>query len=188
MSCSGSHDFLQNKHVIPTWHVDCDWREHKAEFVKNSNYLTSYLIASCVHPKFLSYLDGKDVSLWNSDMEPYYKYPEGELVFRNLACVGLQCITLAHALGFRNIHVYGMDCSFELDGIRHAGQNITETDKNIWVKVGNRVFLTSTPFVFYAKLFVEVSKSMPDTKISLAGDGLLQAYVKDLQCLPLIQS
>lgn len=182
MTCSGAHDLLLTQGWTPTWHIECDWRPHKAEFVKNPDERVEYLIASAMHPKALEYLKGYQVAIWNMDMEPYYTYPQGETVFRSLGCVGLQAITMAHFLGFRDLIIHGMDCSFELDGMRHSPGSFEypEKDSNIWVKAGNRVFLTSMPFVCYAKMFVEVLKNMPDLKVTLAGDGLLQEYCRQL--------
>ena len=183
MTCSGSHDYLRSiGDSPPLYHIECDWREHKAEFVKNPWFCTNYLIASCVHPKLLQYLNGYDVTLWNSDMTPYYYYPANELTFRSLGSVGLQAIIVAHALGYREMHIYGMDCSFKLNGKRHSGpHNGPAREPDMYVVVENQLFRTSMVFVMYAKMFVEVVKNMPDTKFILAGDGMLQEYMKVLQ-------
>ena len=183
MSCSGAHDLLIQNGIIPTYHAECDWRAHKADVIKLGQDKIQYLIASSAHPELLKTVENFSPVLFNLDMEPYFKHPENEVVFRSLGSIGLQCITLAHFLGYRNITIFGMDCNFELDGERHSGIHTgwKESDKDVWVKVGNKIFRSSAPFVYYAKMFVEVVTAMPDLKITLAGEGLLQEYVKTRQ-------
>src|SRR5688572_4916542 len=35
MTVSGAHDFLIGKGVIPTWHAECDGRDHKVKHLQN---------------------------------------------------------------------------------------------------------------------------------------------------------
>lgn len=179
MTCSGAHDFILGQ----TYHVECDWRPHKAGFVKYPKGGVEYLFASCVNPVIFDNFDtvGFDtIKLWNVEY-PFYAFPKDEIIFPALGCVGLQCIPLAHLLGFRELHIYGMDCSFLLDGERHAGTHNGAREPDMWVQVGNRIFRTSLPFVMYAKTFVDLMACLPDMKVHLMGDGLLQEYVKYLQ-------
>jgi len=64
MTCSGAHNFLVERGIIPTWHVDLDPREHKARMLTPHKDV-EYLIASCCHPNMLDKLEGFNVKLWH---------------------------------------------------------------------------------------------------------------------------
>src|SRR5690349_14066304 len=50
-TCSGSHKFLIERGVIPTWHVEVDPRPHKVQLIGKPHPDVEYLIASTCHPK-----------------------------------------------------------------------------------------------------------------------------------------
>src|SRR5262245_21786696 len=116
MTCSGAHDFLIARGIVPTWHVDLDPREHKHQMI-NPHQDVEYLMASCMHPQVWDRLEGYKLRLWHIYANETNKqlptvYPQGEWVFTGGNNVGLRCLVLARVLGYRNIHLFGMDCSF----------------------------------------------------------------------------
>ena len=64
-SVSGAHDFLVRRDIVPTFHVECDPRPHKAANLNMPHKDTKYLIASCCHPDLIGKLKDYDLSLWH---------------------------------------------------------------------------------------------------------------------------
>src|SRR5262249_8099191 len=65
LTCSGAHNFLIERGIVPTWHAETDPRAHKACFVKPSHAAVEYLIASNCHPDLFDALEGRTVRLWH---------------------------------------------------------------------------------------------------------------------------
>ena len=63
MTCSGSHQFLLERGIIPTWHVDLDPREHKVKMLGQPHKDVEYLMASTCHPTMWDKLEGFNVKL-----------------------------------------------------------------------------------------------------------------------------
>src|SRR5690242_14390519 len=56
MTTSGAHNFLIERGITPTYHVDCDPRPHKAKFTEKPQPGVQYLIGSSAHPKIVDNL------------------------------------------------------------------------------------------------------------------------------------
>src|SRR2546430_17329417 len=63
ITVSGAHDFLADRNIQPTWHVEIDPRAHKPQMLRNPRQGTSYLMASVCHPDFWKILKGYNVQL-----------------------------------------------------------------------------------------------------------------------------
>ena len=64
-SCSGSHKFLLERGIVPTWHVEVDPRVHKVELLGPPHPGVEYLVASTCHPQYFDHLKGFKVTLWH---------------------------------------------------------------------------------------------------------------------------
>lgn len=178
MTVSGAHDFLIERGVIPDYHVDCDPRPHKSEFVKHPHPGVKYLMASCCHPQAWEYLKDSDVTLWhlhNGDETAEWlkeHAPEDHCVGGGTT-VGSRAIVLSGDMGYRRFEVYGMDCSFT-ETETHAGNHTGKKHTRIQVRCGNEWFWTSPQMVEAAR---EIQKMIAqyDIEIVLHGNGLLSA-------------
>ncbi len=116
ISCSGSHRFLVERGIIPTYHVEVDPRPHKVQLIGPPQAATTYLIASTCHAAVFDHLEGHTVQLWHvfdSAAEGLRALPPGEWAVTGGCSVGLRALTIAGFLGFRDLHVFGMDgCLF----------------------------------------------------------------------------
>lgn len=177
ISCSGAHDFLIERGIIPTYHMETDPREHKAKFVANARKDVKYFIASCCHPAVFDALEGYEVYIWNvlTNKDEDALYREGDWVLTGGSNVGLRALVMARLLGHTVVHVFGMDCSADEDGFR-AGPHpnpIKEKAKR-FVKVGEQTFTTTEVYLEYARQFFWETLLLGDTNFVLHGDGLLQ--------------
>ena len=186
ISCSGAHKFLIEKGIIPTWHVEVDPREHKVLLLGKPHKDVEYLISSNVHPKLIDILDGYKTKLWNSLPDvPLQKLPNhvprGEWIFPGGSTVGIRSVCIASFLGFKKIHVFGMDSSYPKDNIgEHANfhPNPAKPSQKITVDYDGITYNTTLSFLAYAKEFFKLRKLIHDCELLFYGDGLLQHMIQ----------
>jgi hypothetical protein len=182
MSCSGSHKYLMERGITPTYHVEVDPRSHKIQLIgDNISPDTEFLMASCVHPKVLEHLTNHNakISLWHTysgELESQIPliFPKGEWVSMGGANVGLRALTLARLLGFTDLHIFGMDGSFPPDGNSHAAEHPHAQKKYFWAEYDGKKYATTTAFLECARGTFHELKTLSDVKTHFYGDGLIQ--------------
>jgi hypothetical protein len=185
ITCSGAHKFLIERGIIPTYHVDLDPREHKVRMLGTPHKDVEYLMASTCHPKMWDVLEGHKVKLWhiysNEDNKKVaLVYPRGDWILTGGNNVGLRCLVIGRLLGYRNFHVFGMDCSFSKDSGHHADTHLNAYPKIYEVPYEGKMYYCEPVMVAYARQFFHEMNQLPDVKVLLHGEGLLQhmAYHK----------
>lgn len=193
MTVSGAHDFLISKGIVPDYHVECDPRPHKVQFLKKPHHDVHYMIASCVDPEVWECLKGYKVTLWHlhngPDSVPGIREhdPEGQLVGGGTT-VGLRAFEIAGYLGFRKFDIHGMDCSYSDEGERHAGIHYGKEQGRFEICVGDnpKKFITSPQMkesaeefmsILAPKKFTENGKTVwkkLNLDVEMYGEGLLQ--------------
>lgn len=178
-STSGAHKFLIDRDIIPTYHVEVDFREHKAIHTRESHPDVDYLFASIVHPKLLDNVTGKRTKLWHLEIDSI-KYPKEDLVLASYWDVGQGAVTVAKAMGYRNLHLFGFDYAFEAsdDMNTHAGYHNGAQGSEVFAKVGNKLFHTSDRLVRGMLSFTQLMKDHTDLSLTLYSDGLLSEYLQ----------
>lgn len=180
ISVSGAHDLLIAHGVVPTYHVECDPRPHKADNIDKGHPAVQYLLGSVVHPKLLDKLDDLDVALWHVATQEHaaklLKLGEhGHLIITGGGSVGLRAIPLLYAMGYRDFAIYGMDCSFADEGREQwAGKHAGKRHEVLMMQSAGRVFATSPVLLSYATDFIEMVQKVTDAQFRLYGEGLLQ--------------
>lgn len=176
VTVSGAHDFLIERGIVPDIHVECDPREHKAWFTRNSHPDVDYWIASCCHPAMIDNLvaNKRKLALWhvyNSDTDRKIVDADGPDPDSWLICgggsVGCRATNLMFTQGYRSFSIYGMDCSFEQgSGTQHAGGHSGKKQTE-WggkngggIRCGDRWFRTSGTMVYTARGFVQNMNAM----------------------------
>ena len=106
MTVSGAHDFMVDRGVNPTYHVDIDPRPHKPKMLRQPREQTSYRMASVCHPDFWEILKDYDVQLWHliNDSETVdwvrENHPEGlNSMIGGGSTVGQRAMNVGAALG-----------------------------------------------------------------------------------------
>ena len=185
MTCSGAHKFLIEKGIIPTWHVDLDPREHKVKMLGEPHKDVKYLMASTCHPKMWDVLEGFDVSLWhifaNEDNKNIsVAYPRGDWILTGGNNVGQRCLVVARLLGYKNFHIFGMDCSFPKESGHHASAHLNPNPTAYETPYEGKTYYCEPVMIEYAKQFFHEMNQLPDVRAVLHGEGLLQhmAYHK----------
>lgn len=180
ITMSGSHKFLLKKfkpsHFENWWHIEVDPRDHKIGLMGKPHKGIKYLVASCVHPKLLDHLEGKNVTLWHvyaNDKDRSQAIPNGEWSLTGGANVGLRAMAIGRALGFTKQHIFGMDCCAR-DGKSHAGDHPNGPKKFNEVPYLGKTYHATSAMVTYAQMFFHELEQLADVEVKLYGVGLLQ--------------
>jgi uncharacterized Rossmann fold enzyme len=185
MSCSGSHRFLVERGIIPTWHVEVDPRAHKVVLIGEPQKQTAYLIASTCHPAVFDHLKDYDVRLWHvfdADAEALRLLPAGEFALTGGCDVGLRSLVMAAFFGFRDLHVFGMDGSAR--ETKHAAEHPNTLKKFQECEYGGVVYKTTTGMLEAARSIWHELDQMPKVKATFYGEGLVQHMARDYQPRP----
>lgn len=121
--CGSPNDWAMENGIIPTYAANCDPDPICKNYFKHLDNETKYLVATCCSPSFFEHLKGKQIVLWNchsTDAENTLK----ETIYDNMyskhyisggCTVGLRSLSLAIALGYTNIHMFGFDSCMDKD-------------------------------------------------------------------------
>lgn len=182
ITCSGAHKFLLDRGIVPTWHVDLDPREHKVKMLGQPHPEVEYLMASTCHPSMWDLLEGHKVKLWHiysneDNRKVALNYPRGDWILTGGNNVGLRCLVIARLMGYRKFHVFGMDCSFPKDSKHHADVHLNAYPKIFEVPYQGKMYYCEPVMIDYARQFFHEMNQLPDVRVLLHGEGLLQHMV-----------
>lgn len=182
ISCSGSHQFLLERGIVPTWHIEVDPRPHKVTLIGPPHPDVEYLIASTCHAKVFDHLEGHKVSLWHvfdASEDGQRLLPPGEWAITGGCDVGLRALTIAGFLGFRDLQVFGMDHSAgtvdEPTERRHAAAHPNGGDKFAHCDYQGKTYRTTSGMLEAARQVWHELDQMPAVKATFHGEGLCQA-------------
>jgi uncharacterized Rossmann fold enzyme len=179
-SCSGSHRFLIERGIIPTWHVEVDPREHKTKLIGTPHKDVEYLIASTCHQKVFDHLEGFNVKLWhvfNNQTEALRVLPTGEWSITGGSSVGLRAMTLARFFGFTDLHVFGMDGCEGATG-KHAAEHPNQPPNHSLTTYEGVTYKTTASLLECARQTFHELNQMPDVNAIFYGAGLVQEMAK----------
>lgn len=181
LTCSGAHDYMIERGIIPHFHMETDPRPHKAAFTRNPDKRTMYLIASSCHPDVFQNLEGMDVRLWHVvPQNELHRMPRGHWMVTGGCNVGLRAMVVARLMGYVDVHIFGMDCCSDEKKVFHVNSHPNEPKQKSHrvVKVGDREFISSGVFIECARQFFKETMLLSDTRVTLHGDGMLQAIAQ----------
>ena len=174
---NGAAAWLHGQGIWPEFHVLLDAQEHNTRFiVEAQRERTDYLVASQCSPKLFDALRDAYVTLWHPSVEGVAEIaPEGAVMIGGGTTVGLQAMSIAYALGYRHIHLFGFDsCYRGVEGHAFA-QPENDGEPVIEVEFGRRKFLAAPWMVRQADEFRHVLMELfnADCVVTAAGDGLI---------------
>ena len=183
ITCSGSHRFLLDHGIVPSWHVEVDPRAHKIALLGQPHPSTTYLIASTCHPDLVRYLlDHKaKIQLWHifdSDAEAISVLPRDEWALTGGPDAGMRAMGLARFLGYKDLHIFGMD------GCYSASKTHTTEHPNHKLSLGSPVeydgvtYQTTAALLECSKAVVHELNMLTDVKATFYGEGLTQATMR----------
>jgi hypothetical protein len=191
ITCSGSHKFLIERGIIPTWHVEVDPRDHKIGLLGSPHADVTYLPASTCHPKYFDHLEAglgaerfeQNVKLWHifdASEDGLRQLPPGEWAVMGGCDAGLRALTLAAFLGFRELHIFGLDgCARE--GTRHAADHPYGKQKFVTVEHEGVQYATTPAMLEAAKQVFHELNQLDKVTPHFHGIGLIQALAKSYE-------
>jgi len=180
--------YLTERGLTPDSHVMLDAREENAAFVQDAPKKTRYFLASQVHPCVFDALSGHDVVVWHNGMhdgeelfsivKPWFEEGPDQkpVVFvPGGGTVGLRALNLAWLSGYKKIHLYGFDSSYE-DGNHHAySQALNDTDSTLTIALDDKTYVCAPWMARQAMEFQENYLALREQgiKIWTHGRGLI---------------
>lgn len=185
---NGAAKFLNENGILPDYQVLLDPQPLLAEYIAPAK---DYLVASQCHPSILKALP--DATLWHLASEGVEEqipdFDEDFCLVGGGLSVGLSAMCVAYSMGYRKLHIYGYDSSFEEDE-GHAYPTPDFSAKTVHkrldagtvlAKCAGKVFHTTLGLYKQAEMFHKVSGDLIDmgTLLTVECDGLLRAMVDE---------
>lgn len=130
LACNGAVKFLIEQGIKPDICAFLDISPVVLGFIPEPDPGSLYMVASIVHPSVLDALQGRKLCLWHVDYGEdrtrdqaaiLRDFPDkpGSLIGGGNT-IAMRAPHLAYLMGFKDIHMYGLDSSLADDGADHA--------------------------------------------------------------------
>ena len=184
ISTSKAHEFLLDKGLKPTFHMDLDSRKHKMEFMQRPQPDVKYMLSSHIYPDYPKMLLARGITpqMFHVEIEKHVKL---DPCYKGMVArfdVGAQAAEWSYLNGYRDIHLFGVEygCA-EGTGNTHAGPHHGVPhgpDQRIFIDVDGRIF-EGTKLFFHGLLLAEQLMCWrAAVKWTIHGDGLLGHFSK----------
>lgn len=177
---NGGHDFLMAHGITPDLFITVDPRPMPHNF-KHLNKTTVYLISSRCSPETFDTLKEQDLMIWHSWSDNF----EQEEIKEKMAIgggttSGMRAINVAYVLGYRSVHLYGMDsCLNDKREKRWDSDSLFLETQTTDVICGDKSFICNMAMAQQAQDFQGVYDVMGDIHIEVFGGGLLAAILEE---------
>jgi len=132
---NNSWQWLEKNGILADYHVMLDARPENAEFVLP---VRQYYASQCA-PEVWDKSPG--AVLWNH--ENAKNLVDGGITLNGGSTVGLNAMSLAYVLGYRQIHLYGFDSSYDEDRHHAYDQDLNDNERTLTVTVNDQEFFTA---------------------------------------------
>lgn len=184
MACNAAIDFLLDRGIVPKYGVILDSDPICAQFAVPRPDVT-YLIAARCHPSVFKRLEGCKVVTWfpgaDHDIMEFLKARKlDEPMIKGGVSVVSRCVFMGFFMGYRELHLHGVDSSYSDDGESHVGGGlVNETDMEICLDnegVGEK-FRTTQQMVAQVNEYGQIYMIMQTigATLDVHGTGLLPA-------------
>ena len=186
-TCSGAHDFLLERGIIPTYHTDIDYRDYKADFIKKPQASVQYVMATAVHPVYTEKLRDYQLQMFHCVSPHDYDYAgDYPKVPYGWDC-GQQAIMCAMADGWTHIDLYGFDYSTPFDGTiktdkrstdSHAGPHGGQRAELLYVVANNILFETTRAHLPACFSVSQLLDDHPELDLQIHSNELLLNFLE----------
>jgi hypothetical protein len=176
---NGVVNLLHEAGITVDHHVLLDARPENVRFVEGAK-ARHYFVASQCAPAMFDALARFPVTLWHPaypEIDEWIGHKEAVLIGGGTT-VGLQAVSIAYALGYRKLHLFGFDSSFSAAGEGHAyPQELNDGDDRQEFRVGDQRFIAAPWMARQAMEFQVASRQLcdGDAELYVHGTGLLPA-------------
>jgi FkbM family methyltransferase len=174
---NNAHQFLLQHGIFADYHVMVDARAENARFVPLNGH-TRGLYASQCHPEvFLAC--ARPPLLWHDESAKLVanKLDSAQTLFvSGGSTAGLKALCLAYLLGFRQLHIFGLDSCYEGLEAHHAyEQSLNDGERVLTVEFTGKSFNASPWMIRQAQEFLELVPQLLELgcELSVHGEGLI---------------
>lgn len=178
LACNAAHDFLVKKNVVPKFTMMWDPVNVIEEFVTPNPFVT-YLLASRCHPNVFKRFANNKVVVWHAAgdeciqrlLEEYKKMEP--MVMGGSAAV-VRSMFLAVAMGYLDLHIFGMDGSFD-GGNTHIKKSVVSEEEMAPIFCEGKWFRTASWLAVQAEDFKRIAPYLTavGVKLTVYGSGLI---------------
>lgn len=203
MAAGSSHDYLRENNINITYAVMCDPDSLVIKYLQKRDTETKYLIASGCDAAVFEHLKDYQRIMWHCHSDAYVpdEIEPGYLGVGGGCTVGLRSLNIAILLGYRNIHIYGMDScmgesshAYETEDVGKLYNIAAGPNKNtlpikpkVWKVAGYQLaqayqfmdfyskwHMYFTPTIFGDSLLADVMKNINANMQLLSAEGVKQ--------------
>lgn len=188
ITTSKAHDFLVERGIIPTIHIDVDYRSHKAKFLTKPQQGVKYWLNVACSPEYIEKLRDYDLSLFQVKYNNPCEYPNDyPSIKTGLWDVGQFAVYIAKKIGYLKQDLYGFDYSHVFEGkfktdmnsvVAHAGPHEGGRYPIMYVKAGERMYETNHALLSGCFVFEEFTRNNPDLDLQIYSDALLLNFLE----------
>lgn len=185
VSLNGTHDWLMERGIRPSVHIQLDARQFNSRFVKNWHKDTKYYIAAQSHPDVFDALDGANTTLFHcytnkKELKLTSEYYMGHFVpIMGGTTVTLRAIPLMKMLGFRKMEIFGFDSCCIGDEHHSYIQEENNIGTSTTIELDGEEFFCYGWMYKQATDFIEmVSKIGDEFELLVHGNGLIAHILK----------
>lgn len=182
MALNGAYTFLLGKGRIAQYFAMLDSRSVNEKFIAGSHLHTHFLIASQCHRGIFEALVDRAVTVFHlATPTTRVEFPDEDLYVGGGGTIGLTALSLALAMGYRKVILYGYDSSFDGDAthVLPQPQNAGLNELDIWVQ--DRKYRTTHAMAAqtmdFFPFYEAIKKVAPEFEIHLNGSGLFYDYI-----------
>lgn len=180
---NAAFDWLCKKGIRPDYGICLAPENAILRYFQEAGEGDKYLFASQVHPELIDRVleRGGKVTFWHAAFPENWDMPiPKENLIYGAGTVGMRVFDLAWVLGWRDIHVLGMDGCNSADG-RIAVETTMYEDKRhflrtYWCK--GRAFVALSSHARQVEDFAGVLRPLKNLSVTMYGDGMLQWSLK----------
>lgn len=182
IAVNGAHEYLVKNKVPFNMFVNMDPKEIIINYVATKQDNVTYYLASNCHPNLFKHLSDKKVVLFHIHTDGI-KYPENEhkIIVGSGSVMG--AVRIAKALGGRDLHIFGNDCSYE-DSYYATRDKVSRHSLNnaVVVQCDDKSYETNLQLLGVVNDFVLLYETLTNNAtIKVYGDSLFKAVMTKVE-------
>lgn len=181
---NNAYKYLKEKRITSDFHLMMDSRVENTEFVPEE---ATCLYASRCHPAVFDKASKCNVTLWHELLDGIQEItkddPRETSWVGGGSTIGLKAMAIAYILGYRNLHLYGMDSSYK-ETHHSYPQSLNDEEITIDVIFNGKPYKCAPWMVTQAEEFKELVTALVEMgcTITVHGTGLIPDISKVMQC------
>jgi hypothetical protein len=182
LAVSGAHEYLIKNEIPFQIFSNMDPKENIINYVATKQDDVTYYLASNCHPKLFEYLKDNKVVLFHIHTDGI-TYPEDEHKIIVGAGSVMGAIRVAKALGYRDLHLFGNDCSYvDKYYVMDEHKPKVAVSDAVVVQCDDKSYETNLQLLGIVNDFVLLYETLTNNAtIKIYGDGLFKAVMTKVE-------